>query len=60
MTPDPTIEQRAWSEYLAWCRGAAVSEYALTEQLAWYRLERALLPLRLRPYTLMPSTEAGG
>lgn len=45
-----TAEQRAWSEYLAWTRNAAPSEYTQTEQLAWFRLERALLTLRLRHY----------
>lgn len=48
----PTTEQRAWNEYLAWTRGAATGQYAETEERAWSRLQRAVLALRIRPYTL--------
>jgi hypothetical protein len=49
-----SVEARAWGEYLAWTRNAEPGEYAKTEALAWHRLERALLPLRLRPWLLPP------
>jgi hypothetical protein len=36
-------EQRAWSEYLAWTRGAIPNQYELTEARAWERLQRAVI-----------------
>jgi hypothetical protein len=54
METEPTTEQRAWSEYLAWTRNAAPWQYVETEERAWHRLERALLPLRLRPWLAAP------
>ena len=58
--PAPTPEVRAWSEYLAWTRGATASEYVLTESLAWARLERALIALRLRHYGMRLAPSAPG
>lgn len=52
--PQPTVEQRAWAEYLDWTRGAADGQYEVTEEKAWARLQGALIALRLRPYTLRP------
>jgi hypothetical protein len=54
MEAEPTTEARAWGEYLSWTRGAAEGQYEITEERAWHRLERALLPLRLRPWLSPP------
>jgi hypothetical protein len=39
-------EARAWGEYRAWTRGSLPSQYALTEELAWRRLQDELLAIR--------------
>lgn len=56
-----SAEQRAWDEYLAWTRNADPKEYALTEDRAWKRLERALLWFGVVPYRVSaapPSADA--
>lgn len=39
----PTVVERAWSEYLAWTRGASPGQYEETELRAWARYQRAVL-----------------
>lgn len=46
-----TPEERAWSEYLAHCRGADPDQYVQTEQLAWTRLCLTVPAMRLRDYS---------
>ena len=51
-------EERAWNEYLAWTRGAIPSQYELTEERAWSRLQRDVIWLRLRPYSVTSDSDA--
>jgi hypothetical protein len=39
-------EARAWAEYRAWSSGSSPSQYVMTEELAWRRLQDELLAIR--------------
>lgn len=53
-------EAQAWTEYLAWTRGADPAEYRLTEERAWTRLQCALIPSLVAPSGSDAGSDATG